>query len=420
MLRTITPYLFVFTLLLVISIDYADAQTVRTSVAPSVDVADSEIQPDDPITVTFEGSQSARDWIGIYKADETPSRHNPSEFWLYVNGSRTAGNEVPQATMPLHNHDLKPGDYAAWLLADDGYEPLADPAPFTITSSSEADRRPIARVPEGDHREAELLPLINEARSEARMCGDEYFQATGPVVWSEDLAIVALDHSNDMTSNIFRGHTGSDGSSPHERVRDQTSSFVSTGEILSYFYANVEGAVEGWLNSPGHCRIIMGDSYTHMGGAIQHGPRFDNPNREGAYRTAVFGGLPGGQAEFDATSYAEANDDFDGAIQEQRPTTPTLPPTTSSPFEGATILVYGHEQCGNTSALRRDLANQGIAYEMRNVREEMAYNHEMWEKIRESTGTTGSVMLPVVEVDGALVNGTTSVEQLKHELEGDE
>lgn len=418
MLRTIAP---LFSMLLIVLLAFpskAEAQDKRGARSASISVYESPVYDDEPVTVVFEGAESEYDWIGIYASGVTPSRDASAELWLYVNGSRTAGRYMPRGTRPLHNHNLEPGNYEVWLLSNDGYTPLTASASFAVKSAV-SDRGSVI-VRGGENREPELLPLINEARSEARMCGEEYYQATGPVVWNEDLAIVALNHSNDMTTNIFRGHTGSNGSSPHERVREQTRMFVSTGEILSYFYTDVEGAVEGWLNSPGHCRIIMGDNFTHVGGAIQHGPRFDNPNNEGAYRTAVFGGLPGGQAEFDAEPYAESNNESNNNQQQIQTQMPAPPPVLSDPLETASITVYGHEQCMNTSALRRELDEESISYQMRDIKKEDAYNREMWNRIRESTGAMNSVMLPVVDVDGTVVSGTTSIERLERALEDTE
>ena len=252
----------------------------------------STITQDEALTVTFSGAMHARDWIGIYKAGGDPGPHLPLPAWLYVNGSRSAGQPIASGSVQFSGYELPPGDYEAWLLADNGYETLTGPVPFSVTASDSGADDP-AMPPDGPNREPELLVLINEARSQGRMCGNDYLEAAAPVAWDDDLEAAALAHSNDMAENVFRGHTGSDGSSAHERIQRQTDSFSWTGEVLSYFYPTLESAVEGWLRSPGHCRIIMGDRYTHMGGAIDHGPRFDNPSREGPYRTAVFGGPPG-------------------------------------------------------------------------------------------------------------------------------
>ena len=252
----------------------------------------STIAQNEALTVTFSGAEHTRDWIGIYELGVQPSGGPPSEAWLYVNGSQSAGQSVERGTVQFSGYELSPGDYAVWFLEDDGYEPLTDPVSFTVDPSASGGDDP-ALPPDGTNREPEILTHINEARSQGRMCGNDYFGATGPVAWDDDLEAAALVHSNDMAENVFRGHTGSDGSSAHERIQRQTDRFTATGEVLSYFYPTLESAVEGWLGSPGHCRIIMGGQFTHMGGAIDHGPRFDNPSREGPYRTAVFGGPPG-------------------------------------------------------------------------------------------------------------------------------
>ena len=137
---------------------------------------------------------------------------------------------------------------------------------------------------------SEMLALINTARSESRMCGSNSFDAAPPLQWDADLEEAARIHNEDMTTNVFSGHEGSDGSSSMQRVRRiRTSRVTAVGETISYFASDNAHAVERWLNSPGHCSILMDATFTHMGADTARGPRFNAPDHEGDYRTAVYG-----------------------------------------------------------------------------------------------------------------------------------
>jgi hypothetical protein len=86
------------------------------------------------ITVTYKEADFAnKDWIGIYKADETPGSGTPSIAWAYTdaaNGSKTfTASDFSRSTSMGY---LTPGDYKAAFLADDGYSVIQS-YPFTVT-----------------------------------------------------------------------------------------------------------------------------------------------------------------------------------------------------------------------------------------------------------------------------------------------
>lgn len=136
----------------------------------------------------------------------------------------------------------------------------------------------------------DLLDLINQARSQAQLCGDTLLPAAGPVEWDDALALAAVDHSQDGAHNAFRGHTGSDGSTLRDRVRTHTGRFSVMTENIAYFQRTAEGAVRGWVTSPKHCRNLMDRRMTHLGGAVTRGARFDGWPGHGHYWVVVLAG----------------------------------------------------------------------------------------------------------------------------------
>lgn len=124
----------------------------------------------------------------------------------------------------------------------------------------------------------QFLTLINNARSQGRSCGSSYFPAVPALSWSEKLYKAAYEHSQDLAASNTFSHTGSGtesdwsgfalnkNSSVADRLANYDYIWNSYGEnIAGGTNMTAEGAMEGWLNSPGHCRNIMSSTITQVG-----------------------------------------------------------------------------------------------------------------------------------------------------------
>ena len=124
-----------------------------------------------------------------------------------------------------------------------------------------------------------LLQLVNSYRALGCNCGSEgRFAATASVAWNDKLEQAAIDHSEDMFTNKFLSHTGSDGSNPGTRIKRHGYDCKTYGENIARGYQTEKSVIEGWIKSPGHCRNIMNPNYKEMGAA-----------RKGNYWTLVLG-----------------------------------------------------------------------------------------------------------------------------------
>jgi len=140
--------------------------------------------------------------------------------------------------------------------------------------------------PDLDAFKTEMLELINAARSEGRECGEYgYMPPVPPVTWNEKLYAASLEHSKDMAiSNVF-SHTGSGtssdvtaqalhpgtGSGVDERIEyNGYRDWQRYGENIAAGTSMDEAAeaMEGWLESPGHCKNIMKESFKEVGMAV--------------------------------------------------------------------------------------------------------------------------------------------------------
>lgn len=144
------------------------------------------------------------------------------------------------------------------------FEPIAGAAvDADAGSDAGTDGDVIASDPVGcdaspDAIRTRALELINAARAEARFCGEEaYRPAVDPLGWDARLEAAARAHSTDMATINFFDHTGSDGSSPGDRIAREGYDWRRYAENIAAGQTTLEAAVTGWLDSPGHCRNLM-------------------------------------------------------------------------------------------------------------------------------------------------------------------
>jgi len=130
-----------------------------------------------------------------------------------------------------------------------------------------------------------ILELTNAARAEGRQCGREPFGAAPPLALSPSLSGVAMEHSKDMAGHDLFDHIGSDGLSPGDRMTRSGYKWRMAGENIASGITTADAVVEGWLNSPHHCKNIMGPRFTEMGVAYFYDPK----SADGIYWTQVFG-----------------------------------------------------------------------------------------------------------------------------------
>ena len=118
---------------------------------------------------------------------------------------------------------------------------------------------------------AQLLELVNAARSQPRLCGTQSFPAAGPVKYSDTLTKAAIVHAADMAQQGRMDHAGSDGSSPSERLTRVGYNWRLSGENLGLGFDDVEPLMRGWLASAAHCGNIMDARFEEMGAAFAVG-----------------------------------------------------------------------------------------------------------------------------------------------------
>jgi uncharacterized protein YkwD len=129
-----------------------------------------------------------------------------------------------------------------------------------------------------------VLELTNEARAQARRCGWTRYAAAPPLTLNTALDRAALEHSHDMANHNYFDHTGSDGSTPADRITRTGYKWRMVGENLASGMTTPEEAVAGWIKSPHHCANLMTAGFREMGLAFAV-----NPSGSDIYWTQTFG-----------------------------------------------------------------------------------------------------------------------------------
>lgn len=110
-----------------------------------------------------------------------------------------------------------------------------------------------------------MLNVINQARSQSRNCGNQFFAAAPSVIWDEKIEAAALMHSEDMAASQSLSHTGSDGSNAGDRLLVQDYDWFTWGENILFGLTDGNAVVEALLDSPSHCELIMGQGFLEVG-----------------------------------------------------------------------------------------------------------------------------------------------------------
>jgi uncharacterized protein YkwD len=114
--------------------------------------------------------------------------------------------------------------------------------------------------------EEEMLRLINEYRTNGSSCG----APTHPLQSQDALECVARLHSLDMNEREFYQHVNRDGEGPRERMEAAGYAAGPWGENIFKGPTSAKEAMDGFMESPGHCANIMSPEFSVVGVGV-HG-----------------------------------------------------------------------------------------------------------------------------------------------------
>ncbi|WP_193777804.1 CAP domain-containing protein [Streptomyces sp. E5N298] len=131
------------------------------------------------------------------------------------------------------------------------------PAPGTAAPGARGDSgggRP--RVTRSGSADSRMVAAVNRQRDKT---------GCRPVRPHKALGRAAREHSAAMARSGRLTHTGPDGSSPADRMREAGYRVGSAGENLTAGSDSAEAAVAVWMRSAPHRRILLTCRYTHAG-----------------------------------------------------------------------------------------------------------------------------------------------------------
>lgn len=139
--------------------------------------------------------------------------------------------------------------------------------------------------PQGGIDHAAVVCELNAARAEA---------GRGSLQVRPALQRAATKHAEDMVARGYFAHESPEGDGPAVRARRERymrgAERWRIGEILIWSRGTTltaEAAVDAWLASPGHRRVLLGSRYADVGVGIADGAPGGNPATQPATTIAV-------------------------------------------------------------------------------------------------------------------------------------
>lgn len=149
-------------------------------------------------------------------------------------------------------------------------------APAATPTDAPVRRAPMLRSPNALRKNAdpgrEVLRLTNVLRARGGSCGGVAMGPVGALQWSDQLAASALAHAKDMATNGYFSHVSPSGSRPEERMAAAGWTLRPIGENIAAGQADPSEVMQGWIDSPGHCKNLLNGGYKHMGVAYFYAP----------------------------------------------------------------------------------------------------------------------------------------------------
>lgn len=143
--------------------------------------------------------------------------------------------------------------------------PGENPAPDAVVANQPTDAAAASEIV------TRTLDALNAARSVERSCASERFQPAPALAWNGSLEQAAAAHAEWMQATDTVSHTGAGGSSAADRVTAAGYRWQTVGENIAAGQRDVAAVVQGWLESPGHCRNIMNPAFVDVALAVKQG-----------------------------------------------------------------------------------------------------------------------------------------------------
>ncbi len=113
----------------------------------------------------------------------------------------------------------------------------------------------------------QVVDLVNQERAKAGCL---------PLAVSAQLTAAAQGHSQDMATNDFFSHTGSNGSSPWQRIEATGYRYSAAAENIAYGASTAAAVMQMWMGSSGHRGNILNCGLREIGVGYATHPNTSN------------------------------------------------------------------------------------------------------------------------------------------------
>ena len=117
--------------------------------------------------------------------------------------------------------------------------------------------------------EMEVIDFVNDMRSQQQDCRSEgQFPPVHPLKYEPHLQCSSRYHSHWMAENGSLNHDspgGDLGNDLYQRVENANYNGYAVGENIAAGYDSARSVVRGWMESDGHCSIIMSPDAEDIG-----------------------------------------------------------------------------------------------------------------------------------------------------------
>ncbi|OQR64550.1 hypothetical protein B6E66_08065 [Streptomyces maremycinicus] len=246
------------------------AVTLTTVGVPSVALACTDWQDNGGHRLDGAGTSTAQHWRSIAARDGA-GYGDRAQSWKGTGQSQaaplasqtpTASPGTPQPTAPKPKAEptskstSKPKPVSTPTPTPTPTRASSPPKAATAASATPASPSTSTAAAPASGTSARIVQLVNAERGKV---------GCSPVTLSAVLTKAAQGHSQDMAAHQNMSHTGSDGSSPGDRITRAGYAWSTYGENVAYGYATPEQVMAGWMGSPGHKANILNCAFKEIG-----------------------------------------------------------------------------------------------------------------------------------------------------------
>lgn len=109
-----------------------------------------------------------------------------------------------------------------------------------------------------DPYQAELLRLVNAQRAKGCYCGSLKFSSAKALSWNKQLENASTIQAQFLARRKTLTHKGEDGLDIRSRLSKANYLWRAYAENIAEGYESPQEVFKAWMDSPGHCKNIMG------------------------------------------------------------------------------------------------------------------------------------------------------------------